>query len=271
MSRAEAEEEKKKMIEKFFNSAESPIKEWISEYLNVDPEKVFPDYDEDSDDIGFKYKNTQYNAYLISMGPNEPSMVNKNLLKSSEEVRKACSMLFDAVQMVMPSVLHTSDKEFADDLKGLHFQFDEDTMSFGLIVVNTAQYKKVMSVQHYQQVMQIKGSLEAKLNEPNTDENNISEIKKQLVKVEELIIKAKSSYEEISNEDIEKEDERCKFVTEKLKLANKLYIVVEELDSNDVDAMNEGLKRLPMFGTTYQDTEDESFVDKLKKEYDLNE
>ena len=271
MSRAEAEEEKKKMIDKFFNYAEAPIKEWLAEYLNTDTEKVFPDYDEDSDDIGFQYKGDQYNAYLLSMGPNEPSMVNQSLLKSSEEVRKACSMLFDAVQMVMPSVLHTTDKEFADALKGFHFQFDEDTMSFRLIVVNTEQYKKVMSVKHYQQLMHSKGLMEKKLNEPDVDENTVTEIKKYLEKVDDLVVKAKESYDAITNEAIEKEDERCKDITEKLKTANKLYIVVEKIDENDVDAINEGLKRLPVFGTTFQDTEDESFVDKLKKEYDLKD
>jgi hypothetical protein len=271
MSRMEAEEEKKKMIDKFFSYAESPIMEWLSEYLEVQTDEVFPDYDEDSNDIGFQYKGNQYNAYLLSMGPNEPSAVSSDLLQASDDARKACSMLFDAVQMVMPSVVHTSDKEYADKLRGFHCKFDENTMSFNLIVVNTEEYKKVMAVQEYKKIMQYKGQLEQKLAEPDLNEALILDIKNRLKQADDLIGKAKQAYEMVTEEDVQKEADRCDEITKRLADVNKLYIVVEKVDSGDVDAINEGLKRLPVFGITYQDTEDETFTEKLKKEYALNE
>lgn len=271
MSRMEAEEEKKKMIDKFFGYAESPIMEWIAEHLGVQTDEVFPDYDEDSDDIGFQYKGSQYNAYLISMGPDEPSAVSTDLMQSSDDARKACSMLFDAVQMVIPSVVHTADKEYADKLRGFHCQFDEKTMSFSLIVVNTEEYKKVMAIQQYKKIMQFKSQMEQKLTEPNLEESLVSDIKKRLEQADALIGKAKEAYEMITEEDVQKEAERCDEISKQLATANKLYIVVEKINTGDVDAINEGLKRLPVFGVTYQDTEDETFTEKLKKEYALNE
>lgn len=271
MSRMEAEEEKKKLVDKFFNYAESPIGEWLAEYLGVSENEAFPDYNDDSDDIGFQYKNEQYRAYLLSMPHDTPAQVSKKLLNDSEDARKACSMLFDAVQMVMPGVVHTADNEYAEQLKGMHCKFDEASMSFALITVNTAEYKKGMAVQQYLQVMQVKEQLEKKLAEPDLDEKTRSDFDTRMKQIADLIGKAKLAYEQVTDEDIEQEQTRCKQVDSQLEMASRLHIVVEKLDPSDPDAISESLKRLPVFGITYQDTEDETFTDKLKKEYNLTE
>jgi hypothetical protein len=41
--------------------------------------------------------------------------------------------------------------------------------------------------------------------------------------------------------------------------------VLEETDPNDTDIANESMKRLPTFGLLFQDPEEETYVDKLKK------
>ena len=269
MSRGKEEEEKKKLVDKFFNYAEAPIKEWLSEYLGVETNEVFPDYNEDSDDIGVQFNKQQYNVYLLSMNASEPSMVDPKLMSDSEEIRKACSMLFDAVQMVMPSVVHTADSKFTESLKGHHCTFDEKTMSFSLIVVNTPEYKKTTAVQQYQQSINFKKMITEKLAEPGLNENIVLEINAKMKQVDGVLSEAKKAYEEVSEEDIIKEEARCAAIREKLNTANKLYIVVDKMDAADADDINESLKRLPVFGLTYEDTEDESFVNKLKKEYDL--
>lgn len=271
MSRANAEEEKKKMMDKFFNYAEAPIMEWLSEFINVKPELAFPDYCDDSDDIGFRYKDKQYTAYLISMGPDESSKVDSKLIENSEDVRKACSMLFDAVQVVLPSVIFTADKEYADALKGLHCIFDEKTMSFKFVVINIEEYKKINAVKQYKQLHDTKTLFEQKMAESELTGDVLSNVKAQLFKIDELMLKAKKVYEETTEEMLAADEKRCELVNEKIKTANRLYVVVEESDSSDDHTLLESLKRLPTFGTMYQDTEDVSFIDMLKKEYDLKE
>lgn len=267
----EAEEEKKKMMEKYFNCAEAPIIEWVAEYLGQKAEDVFPDCDDDSDDIGFQYDGAQYNAYLLSMEPGTKSHVPADLLDKSDDVQKACSILYDAVQQVMPCVVQTVDKEYADKLKGLHCQFDNSTMSYGFVAVNVEEYKKVMAVQQYQKLVQFKEQVNSRLAEPEISEEEKTSLQNRLKDADNLIAKAKQAYEMITEDILKAEEERCVALTKDLEKANRLYIVVEKVKAGDVDAINEGMKRLPAFGNAYQDTEDETFTEKIKREYKLNE
>jgi hypothetical protein len=283
MDRAAQEEEKKKLIDDFFNYAEVPIQEWLAEYLGENVEAVFPDYTDNSKDIGFQSDGKYYIAYYTTMGPDEPSQVPKELL-NNEQGRKACSMLFDAFQMVMPNVVQTADKEYADGLKGIHFKFDESRMAFELAIMNTSKCRKIMLIQQRQKLLHINTALEAKLAELNNPTSEVTagasitdidalkkEITDQQKQIDELLNKSSVALDAITDKEMSDEDARCETVAKTLPEKNKVYIVVEESDPDDEEVQAQSMQRLPVFGLAYQDTEDETFTERLKKQYNMND
>ena len=69
-TRQEALEEKKKWSIKYFDYAESAIKEWIALELEESVELLFDDYNDESDFISINVADDNYTFYLTPF-PNE--------------------------------------------------------------------------------------------------------------------------------------------------------------------------------------------------------
>jgi hypothetical protein len=282
MNRAEEEEERKRIITSFFNYAECPIKEWLAEYLCEDVNDVFTDFTDDSDMIGFEVDGKFYNAYLVTDDCESSSYVDEKLLKSKEQVAKACSKLFDAVKMVMPAVIQTCNEKYAERLKGLFYNFDNDKVAFSLAVINVPEYKKMMAAKQYRMILETKGKLQnmydeykaaGKFDIPPNPEDPVDPHKviEQLKNIDETMEKTQKLFDSISADEIQTESVRCESISKTLGTANKLFMVVEETDETDADVIEEGLKRLPDIGPKYEDPDEPTLTEMLKKEYDLRE
>jgi hypothetical protein len=284
MNRAKQEEEKKRYVDKLFKYAETPIKEWLAEYLKVDTKVAFPDYADNSEDIGFKHDDKYYVAYYVTLEPGQKSKVSVDLLKNSETTRKACSQLCDAIQIVMPAVVKTAAEAYLEKIRGFYFNFDEKTMSFELLAVNAKKHEKIMAAQQLDKLFEMKSSFESKLADLDNPESAIiksgcisdlaglrEETANHLNQLKDLFAKAETVYDGISEEEIKTEDARCEEINKSMNTNNRLHLVVEESDPEDQIVRDESMKRLPVFGAAYQDTEDETFTEKLKKYYALQD
>ncbi len=260
-----SEAEKAAITNKLFDCAEAPIKEWIAGFICEDPSVVFNDYSDDVDLIGFQENDKHYNAYLVTLDCDATTNVNPELLKASEKTRKACSMLFDGTYQVFASVLQTVKKRFFDQLRNFRPVFDEPTMSFKLIRINGAAAQLRAALEQKSKAI----TFLAEAKEPLSAENQ-EKVDSFIKGLNELIVKN-------SKEVLDEEEVLCVETNKKLETYDKLCIVVEESNTDDeggnseLENVNKLLSRLPVFGLNYQDPDEENYIDKLKKEYDVAE
>lgn len=254
-----SDEEQANLITKLFNCTETPIKEWISKFINEDVSYVFSDYVDDSDVIGFQENDKHYNAYVVTLDNNTDKQIDDNLLKNSEKTRKACSMLYDGVYQVFAAVIQTCSEEFHGKLKSLRPIFDEKTMSFKLLRINGKASQLQLAIEQKEKISKM-------LSNPNLTLND-----DQYNSISNAINNFNSIITTVTPDILNIEELECKEVNVKLNNYDKLYIVVEESDDVDADNIETSLRRLPVFGLSYQDPDEENYIDKLKKEYDLNE
>lgn len=262
MNKADIRTEQAAYSQKFFDYAESPIKEWIAGYLKQEVTEVFPDYVDEADIIGFMSKKKHYKAYVVPMPHDTQSLVDKNLLKNSEKMRKACSILFDAVREVFMAVVGSIEDPKLDYLKGFMPVFVEDKMAFHLLRVN----RKAMQLQAADtQRKQIERFLQT------AKETGVSEEQKSMI--QESLNKINEVFTANTKEVMDAEEQACKLSNEDIKTSGVdwLHIVVEETDPDDQELEQESMKRLPTFGLQYQDPDEENYIDKLKKEHDIHE
>lgn len=261
LDRATSEEEKAKFIEKLFSYAETPIKEWLSEYLNKPAEEVFDDFVDDGKTLGFESDGKFYHGYLITAEPNKGPFVDKNLLEI-EQVKKACSMLYDSVLTVLKPVALQ-----VEELKDIWLSFDNDKLAFKPVLLNTLKYKKYSAIQKYQ-------NLSYRLQElQNIDPESLNAIDRTALNEDLRSTKVSLDHEhktidEISNEEIQRLDDEYEDLNEQRQNANWLYLVIDD-NLDQAELIDESLKRLPEFGIKYHDGE--PFSEIIKKEYNLND
>ena len=258
MSKADTEAEKAAYVDKFFRCAEAPIQEWIAAYVKKTPIDLFPDYKDTSDVIGFMHDNVHYNAYLVSMPWGTDSLVDPELLKSSDKAKKACSMLYDAVRQVFMAItgsfeVHNKNDPNADLIKSLMPQFDEQRMAFHLTRVN---WKALQLKTAYLQKQQI--------HEYVQREQEISP--DQLKAIQHSVEQLNRVFNDINKEVLDDYEELCKETNSTIKLYDWMHIVVEQSDPNDIESINNSMERLPVFGLQYHDPDEETNIDKLRNE-----
>lgn len=260
MNKADKLSEQMAYSQKFFDYVESPIKEWIADYLKLDVSEVFPDYLDDSDIIRFMVDNKQYSAYVLPLPHAAESFVDRDLIKESEKVRKACSILFDAVREVFMAVVGSITDPKLDHLKGFMPVFVEDKMAFRLLRVN----RKAMQLQAADtQRVQIEKFLQTATG------TGVTEDQKNMI--QESLDKINKIFNENTKEVLNAEEEICRKINAELEFFDRLHIVVDETDPDEDGLEQESLKRLPTFGLPFQDPDEENYIDKLKKEHDVHE
>jgi hypothetical protein len=258
MNQSNTAAQKTAFIEKYFSCAESPIQEWLATYVKKQPIELFPDYTGNADVVGFIHNNQQYTSYLVPMPWGTESLVDAELLKSSEKARKACSMLYDSVKEIFVAITGSFNEnnpktEEADLFKSLIPMFDNDKMAFHLSRVN---WKALQLKTAHLQREQIQNYIQQ--NKHITDE--------QMTAIQQSVTNIEHVFADINDDVLDEYEEKCKDTNEKIKLYDWLHIVVEPSDPNDSDTLNSSMERLPMFGLPYQDPEEETFIETLKKD-----
>ena len=243
----------KEIANKLFDCAESVIQEWIADYFGVEISEVFNEYEDNSSVIGFTHNNVQYNAYLITMEPGCERLVDDALIRECEDARKTCSMLFDGAYHVYSALAATAKDEYKERLRGMSIKFDEPTMSFQLVHINVKA---------------------AELQAANDQNNKIRELiqrgdelnEEQKSALMNSVAKIKAIMLENTREVLDAAELECR---EKNKVPPKmlLHIAIEEADDeNKLERIEEGMSRMPTFGTQYRNPDDTNFIEELCKE-----
>lgn len=255
MSTIQEQEERNKFINKYFDCAESVIKEWIAEYIGKPVNEVFDDYKDDSDVVGFIHDNIQYDAYLVTLEPGNKSFVDRKLLDTSEDARKSCSLLCDAVNEVFKAVVSTmKDRSWSTNLR---IVFSEELMAFQFKHCNSVEMKFRYALFHYEKMCKFMEENKLPEDRQKTCNEKMTELQKIL--------------DTTTEEDIRKCDEEIKRLDEEKKSMSYLHLVIETVEDCIEEHTEAIFKRLPDVGIKYMDPDKESFIDKLKKEYNIKE
>ena len=260
MNKAEQSVDRAACVEKYFQCAEAPIQEWLAAYIKKETKQLFPDYRDDADVIGFMHDDVHYNAYLVSMPWGTESLVDPELLKNCDKVKKACSMLYDAVKEVFMAVTgsfeaHNKTDPNADLLKSLMPSFDEKKMAFHLTRVNWKALQLKTAYMQRQKIQDFIRDTPSESLEPD-----------QLKAIQNSIEQIGRVFADVNKETLDDYEELCKETNSGIKLFDWMHIVVEKSNPDDVENLENSLNRLPTFGLQYQDPDEETYVDKLKRE-----
>lgn len=275
-SKQEIEEEKHGLAMKFFDYAEVPIKEWIANYLNVTQEELFGNEKDESDIINIQINNNYHQIYYtIWNTPGQPnSVIPSSEYKKHENLRKAMSIMFDAVRVVFPCVVKAM-KKLNSSMENVFPKFSQETLSFSFNMVNHLKIKKDSHTKNilniYQQVAKVKQRIEqGKVALKVASHKEKEEIEAMLKNGKEILDNLSKSLSTemmdanaITDAAIAAREDECKAANAIFEKSVKLHMIIDQ-DVADDDAI---MRRLPVFGMAYQDPEEDSFVDKLKKEY----
>lgn len=256
MDRAASEEEKALLMNKFFDCAEAPIKEWIASFLGVPVTEVF-DFEDINDVIGFEYQSKYYSAFVVTMGPDSPQLVDKKLLDESEKAQKACSMLFDAVRQVFMSVVATASEQYKEKVQCLVPRFDNSKLAFFLFRINYKAMQLKMANDQNGKIVKYLNELKEPLDEEKKEAltNTVKAINKILTTT--------------TKESLDIEEEECNRVNAEIMKHDWLYLAIEQSVGNSDDRITDSLNRLPTFGVRNHNPEEETYIEKLKKENGL--
>lgn len=253
LSKAESIEEQKKWSMRFFDYAEAPIKEWLAEYLEEDVECLFADYKEHSDVLSVESDGDQYTFYITPhKNPDEKTFdIDEKRFKGDVALRKATSIIFDAVKTVYMPVM-TTILRFSNKVNSLAPAFDEKNMRFYLTMVNKPLMKRkealkpMGEIEH--QLQRLKGCTEEKANELRSQ---LHEVKRQRLQM----------YAAVTDDDVKIADGECKRLNELLVNGPYLYICAECNIEPDEEHI---VRRLPHIGVRYEDPDSNTLVEQLK-------
>jgi hypothetical protein len=262
-TRQETEEEKKAWAMRFFDYAETPIKEWVSSYLEEDMETVFPDYTADSDIISIQEDNgTHYNVYLTpfptTIKDGTAFIVEKNIFNTSEKLKKAASLLFDAVYAVYVPVIK-SMVNMRHRMEDIFPKFNDKQMYFEFNMVNKYYMLKQQAGQH---LIKIDEQFDRIKDIHTQDANEIR------TKLATLNMEYSEKHNAITKEILDTQEGLCIKENAIFALGTKLYIVLETNIKPKDDII---MKHLPDFGLKYQDPDEDNYVDRYKKEMGIDE
>lgn len=261
-TRAEQQEEKKQRELKYFDYAESAVKEWIALYVKQPVQSIFDDYKHQKDVIVTESNNTYYTACVDAtpfVDPNDDLTVtiNPSFLEKNPNLAKALAMLFEAVYVTYGPIVHTM-LQYREKMTDIFPKFDQHNMCFGFVMVNRKDIERNQCIEYLlkinQQLEQL-STVNATDNTPATDS-----LKNQLLTLRTDYITKVNTY---SIEDIQAYEQVCNSVNNNLANAPKLYLVVEK----NVKQSDETIaKRLPEIGARYTDPDEKTIIDQLKED-----
>lgn len=296
VSKSQAIEDKQKWAMRFFDYAEAPIKEWIAAYLEEDPEGVFSDYNKESDILSTEEDKKYYYLYLTTVPKDidHSFNVDKDYFNQSDKLRKASSIMFDAVYTVYPPIVKTM-VNMDHKMENIYPEFIEDGMFFRFKMINS---KMIMRHQAISRIGDIDKQLKkiekykkiTKANKKEDKTNTVETIKtvenkeameavkpktkekskKKRSRAEELeiqLLQLKADtiqeYYTVTDEEVKEMEEECVKINKQFEKGPFLYICID----NTIDLTDDLVGcRLPQFGMKYQDPEEDTLVDKFINE-----
>jgi hypothetical protein len=261
-SRQEIEQEKFQWAMKSFDIAETPIKQWLAEYIGQAPDTMFDDYVDEHDIISTEFKSKYYSFWLSPYPDRDESgqlksfNIDKDMIDKDNKIGESLSRMFDAVRQVFMPVVQSMEHE-KYKIKNMMPVFEEDTMSFYLCQLNEAYLKRSQALQGLATVTQYRNKL---------DELNEETKEKVLKEIETINANSLELLNQTSEEDVKKEEALCKkFNDEQKKSGPRLYICCSQEYIPDEDMI---FKRMPKLDIKYRDADDDSLIQQLKQEYD---
>lgn len=257
ISQQEILEEQKKYAMKFFDYAETPIQKWLAMYFCIPVKTLFPDFKDDTDLISVEESGNYYILYITEKQLESPC--DYSYMENSISIKKAASLLFDAVRNTFFAIVKTMNghKDVSELLIPI---FNDSIMAFELKAFNRLAMEKD---QADKELLQISSQMQ-KLNDMNNvkaeNRKQIMQLKTQLSQLQTDCLK---KYNSITTDSITKMDNKCEELNKTLFGAPKLYIVLEK---NTKPSAEQVAKRLPVFGIQYQDVDEDSYIDTLRKE-----
>lgn len=259
-TRQEEIEEKKKWALKYFDYAEDPIKEWIAAQLEETVDILFDDYKQMSDIISTEIDKVYYTLYLTPF-PSElrngtAFNLSKEQFRTMPKLQKAASKMFEAVYTVFPPVIKTMTN-MTHRLEDVFPEFDEDLMCFRFRMVNKYEIIKNQAIQ---MLDKIRDQFERIKDKEGEEFEKISEQLKSL-QIEQI-----NKLNGISASDCSAQEEKCGLANESFNKGARLYMVLDVNVKPDDDVI---MKRLPDFGLKYQDPDEENYIDRYKREQQI--
>jgi hypothetical protein len=269
MTKAEAEVEKKRWTEKYFDYAEAPIKEWIAEIFDENVTDLFDDYSDNIDILNVNPSDpdnkNSYTFYLTPFPTSQPAFtLTKKELLADKDLKRASSMMYEAVYTAyMPIASTMTDKKHLID--DAFPRFDESTMSFILMAMNGPFLKRQKLEKALAEVAEQHKRLKC-VPESDVSAEMVAELK---AKLETVRIETEAGLFEITDEVCREAQLECDNRNKKFTESARLYVCVERNKQNI--SVDDKLKHMPQFGLKYQDPDEENYIDKLKDEYEVNE
>lgn len=264
MSKAEAAAEQKKWATKHFDFAENPVKEWIAETFGEDVDTLFDDYNEDADVLNVKSGDDSYTLYLTTTPTTSTAYtISRQQLQSDEILQRATSMMYDAVFTVFMPIVNTMTnmKHLVEDIFP---RFEESTMSFKMLSVNGPY----MHRKQLEQTLKEINTQTLRLKSIVTTDENIDEIKKLQNKLQIALESNTEKFNSITDEECKNAQLVCDERNKTFATSTRLYVCIEK-NKKDI-VLEQKLKRLPQFGLKYQDPDEDTYVDRFKKEHNIN-
>lgn len=236
MDQKQIREQKEKWMNKYFNYAEAPVKEWIASFLNLPVETVFSDF-KNNKDIFIALDNNKSFAFSLEVESDDKKVyfnIDHDVFMKSSEFRKAVSVMHDSIYNVYGAVLQTMDKKYQEQLMGLAPRMHEEKMSFSLFALPKKAYEKQMALQT------LNGAVDnlKKMNElPESDKKTEIYKKLCLLRNEQMVI-----ISTITNDVIEEEKKQNDIRNK--ELFNKKHLFISATDNFELDA-TQLMKRLP--------------------------
>lgn len=265
MSKADAEAEKQKWSAKYFDFSESAIKEWIADVFGEEPETLFDDYTGEADVLNIKSGDDSYTLYLTPFPPNDPAFgISKTELMEDKEIQRASSMMYEAVYTVYAPVAKTMSS-MVHLVEDVFPMFDEKEMCFKLVAMNAPYMKRMQLEKTFEEVEKQAARLAA-VPESELSKETVQELESKLEAVRAETI---AGINEITNDICKAAQDMCNERNAKFDEGSKLYVCLEK-NKEDIDEELKH-KRLPQFGLKYQDPDEEDYIDRLKKEFNIND
>lgn len=261
-SKQEEIEDEKKWAMKYFDYAEDAIKEWISLQIKEEISIVFDDYKNSTDVITTEIDDIYYTLYLTpfpeKIENDTAFLIDKNLFQTLPKLQTAVSKLFHSVYVVYAPIIKTMTHMW-HHFEDVFPEFNEDKFYFTFKMANGFKIKRD---QLYQKIFKIQDQF--KLIYDKTD-TKFDELKKQLLDLQNETL---NDLNKITDDIVEIQDKKCNAYNDSpLNNIAKLYIVLEK---NKIQETEHIMRRLPDFGIKFQDPEEDNYIDKLKKEHDIN-
>jgi hypothetical protein len=251
--------------------------------------KAFKEENKDTPDLKMDHKDFMvYKEVQSKTAFVIPDQIVKSDTNEYFKLYQASSMMHDAVYNVYPFVVKTifkKDKtvpvnvsdavdETAESDKNTN-PFDDVTpiydptdRCFEFKMINRYHYLKE---QANHQILECTNQL-TRINEgirnPQFNPENLPKIeenKQKLFKIRDTNIE---TFNKITQDMIDERQKVCDEVNDRFATLNKLYIVLE---CNTVQDEEQKMKRLPVIGEKFTSPDDESVIDKFKKEMNIRE